>query len=152
MFYSDLNYKPDDGAFHLTYTVTDCKFGCSPCSNHQCVCPDKRVGLDCSIPVCTSNIDCYHGGECAAAGSLMQCDCLDGYGGRFCSLNLKGDATYQGIWTELAPSGVGLVNRAGHSAEYDDATSSIWVYGGTNLYDVTADIVYFSFLRNTWKM
>ncbi|XP_067940520.1 multiple epidermal growth factor-like domains protein 8 [Watersipora subatra] len=153
-FYSDLNYKPEGGNFKLSYTLTECKNGCSPCSSKACVCRDGLAGVGCDIAECSTASGCSEKGTCYRdeIDAKKYCKCEQGFAGRTCNLDLSGPTSSQGEWKELAPAGVGFAPIAGHSAIYEESTETVWVFGGYNLYSTSQQLTGFSLNTSRWTV
>ncbi|XP_014282328.1 multiple epidermal growth factor-like domains protein 8 [Halyomorpha halys] len=146
------------GGFNATISVLSCPDKCPSghvCMKGQCVCPEGTAGPFCKLVACPSNCSSHlKRGQCDK--EYGRCLCVDGWGGRDCSVTLS---THQLIFTELFNSVLlsdsldhlrKMLPRFGHSL-LADRRSSLWMFGGYSLsHGPLNDIRLFDTKNNTW--
>ena len=56
----------------------------------KCLCPSEYTGNECELPysLCTRRTPCQNGAKCIDKAGTFDCQCAQGYSGKFCGLNI----------------------------------------------------------------
>lgn len=150
VLFSDTNYVLE--GFRAEFSVTPCPMNCSRhgvCQSHSCTCDKNWTGNDCSVPLCSENCGSSSGrGKCSTDGS--RCECHVGFSGDDCSIdenNFIGNT-----WHFLSRGQVGpFFGRTSHASIYDDASDSLFLYGGFDLNNILGDLLVYKFQEAQWS-
>ena len=151
VLFSDTNYVLD--GFKGEFSVTSCPNNCSrrgACEDHACVCDRNWAGSDCSVPVCAENCGSGSGrGKCRPDGS--GCDCHPGFSGDDCSIDVNN--FIGNTWHFMSRGSVGpFSGRTSHASVYDDASDTLFVFGGFDLNNVLGDLLAYKFQDAKWSL